>query len=136
MALPRLGVATILMFLGASVLLANEDMPKVQRPPASVKVASFIYNIEIANMDPPEGKGYYLFGATTHNIGLIQLNRRNNDMRNRVTLLHEVMHVCTMVNGNYAGQLIDEESVARNYAPCMLGILRDNPELVIYLTNG
>ncbi|MDE2096753.1 MAG: hypothetical protein KGL39_05845 [Patescibacteria group bacterium] len=54
----------------------------------------------------------------------------------RMVTLHEVLHaVQNTANIKMAEELLPEEFVGRT-APILLGVLRDNPELVAYLTES
>lgn len=52
--------------------------------------------------------------------------------RRRITLLHEVLHACTeQVN---LKDNDDEETFVSRVSPLLLQVLRENPDLVAYLT--
>ncbi|HVX20899.1 MAG TPA: hypothetical protein VHB02_06110 [Acidimicrobiales bacterium] len=54
------------------------------------------------------------------------------------TLLHEVLHACYHLTGNILNAVAKSEEIEEHsvgiLAPALLGVLRDNPDLVAFLT--
>jgi len=113
--------------------------------PSTVQIGTVTYTVTI---DPDawvryeheqQEKGFY--GHTHHNRALILLNPENTPDVARQTLWHEVMHaLCetTMGSPDWRGlgkeKSDREEAVVRAFESPTLLVLRDNPELVAYLT--
>lgn len=73
-------------------------------------------------------------GDTYTEALMIRLDDRNPSTVVAETLLHELMHAAWYVTALRAVENPDEEAVCQALAPVLLGILRDSPELVAYLT--
>jgi hypothetical protein len=81
------------------------------------------------------------FGHTKHDTAVIYLNPENPPTVTRLTLWHEVLHalnMATMGAPDWKGlgktTTDREETVIRMWEHPTLAVLRDNPELVAYLT--
>lgn len=104
-------------------------------PPAFVKVGPYRYRV-LVDSDKireyeHERKG--MFAGYTHvSASLIVLDPDVSSQFRRETLWHEVKHAVANVVG-LEGKLSEEE-VLQKVSPMELAVLRDNPELVIYLT--
>ncbi len=86
-------------------------------------------------------KGYY--GHSHHKDAKIYLNPDAAESVTRLTLLHEVLHCLTesamgapVFDTATLGEERDdrEERIVRMFEAPLLNVLRDNPELVAYLT--
>ena len=102
----------------------------------------------IDNKDHVE-RGALLAGFTHRTAGLtIYIRPDLPPMVERETLLHEVMHAAYYVAGNPFGwmnlapdddedrEMSLEEQTIRFTSPLILSVLRDNPDLVAYLTQA
>lgn len=88
-------------------------------------------------------KGYY--GHSEHQPAVIYLNPGANEAVTRLTLWHEILHCLdetvmgnpdwTKLNGNPEDRDDAEETVIRMWEHPTLAVLRDNPQLVTYLTS-
>lgn len=110
-----------------------------------MKVGPVVYRI---TSDPDEWlrvehktqtKGYY--GHTENREAVIYLNPEADPAVTRLTLWHEILHaLCetTMGSPDWRGLGKDhdarEESIIRAFEAPTLTVLRDNPEIVAYLT--
>lgn len=84
--------------------------------------------------DAEERMNCGLDGVTSPHLGLIQVNPRHVPDYQRSTVVHEVIHAVLKVCAG--AQLPDEieEAVCRHLEGGLLGVLRDNPDLVAWLT--
>lgn len=98
--------------------------------PESIKVGAMTYRVDVQNMADR--------GQTDRDAGVITISNRLGPGRARVTLLHEVMHAMHGHTGQViiAGDTADdcEENLISLWSGPLLGVLRDNPELVAFLT--
>jgi hypothetical protein len=113
--------------------------------PSTVQIGAVTYAVTI---DPDawmryehenQSKGEY--GYTLHTEAIILLNPESAPDVARQTLWHEIMHgLCetTMGSPNWRGLGAEksdrEEAVVRAFESPTLLVLRDNPDLVAYLT--
>lgn len=113
--------------------------------PASVRIGAVTYTVTI---DPDtwlryeheaQSKGYY--GHTEHRTATILINPEATPDVARLTLWHEIQHaLCETTMGspdwlNIGETKVDrEEAVIRAFESPTLLVLRDNPDLVDYLT--
>lgn len=113
--------------------------------PLSVKIGPVIYRV---TSDPDDWvrvehdtqtNGYY--GHTNNKQAIIYLNPEADPAVTRLTFWHEVLHALFEVtmgapDWHGLGKTRDdrEESVIRRLEGPTLNVLRDNPELVAYLT--
>lgn len=74
--------------------------------------------------------GEPMYGRTIRAKTLIQIATHPSKGQRRDTLLHEILHAI-IGNTTLKG---DEEKLVRQVTPYLLGALRDNPDLVAYLT--
>lgn len=113
--------------------------------PASVLIGSVTYLVTTHPDDwmrieyESQRKGDY--GHTKHDMAMIYINPESTPDVQRQTLWHEVMHaLCETVMGapvwRYLGadRVEREESVIRMLESPIILVLRDNPDLVTYLT--
>jgi len=117
----------------------------VQKHPEHVQVGAITYRV---SSDPDEWMRYEHdervsgnYGATHHKSATILLNPESTDDVTRLTLWHEVLHAMseTLMGApewRHLGKdrTTREESVVRLLESPTLTILRDNPDLVAYLT--
>lgn len=98
------------------------------KPPATIYVGAMDYTIrEVKHLD--------LLGETLNEEGDILIKRRQSPACKRATVLHEVLHAIAFTAG--MGLEHDaEEALVRSWEPWLLAVLRDNPELVSFLTEA
>jgi len=113
--------------------------------PSTIQIGSVTYTVTI---DPDEWMRYEhenpergFYGRTNHTRALILIDPESSADVARQTLWHEVMHaLCetTMGSPDWRGlgkeKSDREEAVVRAFESPTLLVLRDNPELVAYLT--
>lgn len=102
------------------------------KPPKRVTVAPHVYTVEWAK---PSGLDHEQYGCTDVGRTTITLAPGMSGSMQRDTLLHEVLHAALDQTG-WAHRLGSkrEELLVRALAPVLLGVLRDNPRLVAWLT--
>lgn len=98
--------------------------------PDEVRVGPAIYRVRLKKPLP------MLCGQTVHEKNLIRLSANQAPPSMRDTLLHEVLHGVFWTGG--LGSVFDigkdeEEKLVRALTPWVLGLIRDNPELVTFL---
>lgn len=101
--------------------------------PQTVEIGPFTYDISIDPADI-DALGASLFAAIDPTSLLIALEPAQDQGQMRDSLLHEILHGTTFV----AGLDVDIEpevleDVIRRMSPILLGVLRDNPDLVSFL---
>jgi hypothetical protein len=97
--------------------------------PAILRVGSATYTVRSKRL---EG----LFGRTLHVKALIELHKGQAVTQQRDTLVHEALHAvfnqaALAQHGFWSDDV--EETLASTLAPWLLGLIRDNPELIEYL---
>lgn len=100
--------------------------------PKKIKVGPFFFKIKYANlndMNRGDSSGYTVF----ENRHIYIEKSYDEDLQSEI-LLHEILHVIWWIAG--IKERDDEESIIRMESPLMLGVLRDNPDLVNFLLNG
>lgn len=118
--------------------------------PASVRIGVVTYRVTTDPSDwqsivhKTQTKGFY--GHSQHTEAVIYLNPEANPDVTRLTLWHEILHCLdetVMGNPNWlrlGDQPEDrdaaEEVVIRMWEAPTLAVLRDNPDLVAYLTSS
>lgn len=108
--------------------------------PKSIRVGPLTYTVEVM----PKGLKGGEWGMTHHTKLRIRLDGRHPQANLRATLLHEVLHAARYVTGahleefakHYSKRYDLEERVITTLEHPLLGILRDNPDLVAFLTAG
>jgi len=114
--------------------------------PEQIRVGTVTYRVTVDPDDwmriehSTQTKGYY--GHTHSRSAMIYLNPDAAPEQNRLTLWHEVLHALhETVMGNPSWQGLSkeadeaEERVVRRWEHPTLAVLRDNPDLVAYLTS-
>lgn len=127
--------------MAAKVKIAMEQVEM----PDTVLIGSVVYDVTTDPIDwllyehANQSKGCY--GHTDSMAAVIYVSPDTSSDNQRLTLWHEVMHaLCETVMGSPAWlDLGDsngdrEERVIRSFESPTLLVLRDNPELVAYLT--
>lgn len=104
--------------------------------PTSIKIGPFVYTVSTdeAGLRRQEhaAKGA-CSGATSHPKLEIHIDPNDAPGQQRDTLWHEVKHAILNISG-FDGKATEEEFIQRTSA-LELAALRDNPELVAYLTD-
>lgn len=96
--------------------------------PARIKIDGVQYDVDITNLDTEDGE----FCATSLAIK-VQADAPYETQR--TILLHELVHACFEHAGS-PPEPLTEEHVACLISRRLLPILRDNPDLVAYLTGA
>jgi len=108
--------------------------------PTSVRIGPYRYTVKVdlsRIKELEKESDSDLYGITTHGHLEIVLHPDVADTVLRETLLHEVLHAVLYVTGT-SDRLSDkaEEHLIRSLSPALFALLRDNPDLVQYLTGG
>lgn len=108
--------------------------------PLSVRVGPYRYTVKVDAdriKELEKESNTDLYGITTHGHLEIALQPDVADMVLRETLLHEVLHA-VLFNTGISDRMTDkaEEHLVRALSPALFSLLRDNPDLVRYLTGG
>jgi hypothetical protein len=104
------------------------------RIPRTVKVGPHVYQIlRVPLPELPDALG-------DSNFDLLRVRIRKNLRASKVReiLIHELLHLCTYPSFTGAYETdpkLDAEEFVNAVAPTLLQVLRDNPELVAYLTH-
>ena len=99
--------------------------------PSMVKVGPYLYDIIYRH---PVSDSEELYGLTINRDHRIIVGTDQSDLASKDTLLHELLHAVMWTSGAFR-HVGDEEQVVTVMATCLLGVLRDNPELVAHLTS-
>lgn len=104
----------------------------VIKPPKMVHVGVSDYRIrQVKRLD--------VLGETDSNNAEILLKKAQAPSVLRDTLVHELLHAVVYASGYFKVADLDrtsEENLVVTLSPWILAILRDNPDLVEYLTQG
>lgn len=77
----------------------------------------------------------FLYGRTNPRLTLMEINDGVAKSQQRDTLLHEILHaVITETHLTFDGNA--EEEIIRVVTPLLLGVLRENPGVVKWLSEG
>lgn len=109
------------------------------QPPKHIKVGPYRYKVtwDAKGMEPFQDHSPNAYGFSDHRQSRIAIAPNQSESSKRDTLLHEVLHCVTFVMG--MGKTIEEmpeEELVLRLSPQLLSVLRDNPELLSYLTGG
>ncbi len=104
--------------------------------PAKVRVGPFVYAVHtngehVSDMLVRSGK--YAPAEVDHAELRIVVNPRQAIGQIRDSLLHEVLPACQCMDGMRRENAYDYEEHVHRISPTLLGVLRDNPDLVAYL---
>lgn len=96
------------------------------------------WEIKLSDAVSLEGDNY---GTTHLSTMTIYLNPHNTEQHMRSTLWHEIMHACIHMVGldqrfDDKDQHITEHELIYALVPVQLQVLRDNPELLQFLTTN
>ena len=93
--------------------------------PDSVLVGPYTYEVRV-------GQTFREWGMVNHTEQKIMIDESMSAERQRVTLMHELLHCCTEL-----AHITDEdteEAIVSALAPVIVQAMRLNPDLVAYLT--
>jgi len=96
--------------------------------PSYIQVGPYRYKVVLLAKDMND-----LYGETDSRNQMIRLHPEQARDSMADTLLHEVMHAIWACSGMHEGRVTEEQAV-RGLTTWLLLVLRDNPELVEYLT--
>lgn len=96
--------------------------------PSTIRVGPYIHAVDQVDITGSGADGL-------HDLSLqrIVVNPGMPAMYTRGVLLHEVIHACLSVGATFLDH-DQQEQVCAQLEATLLGVLRDNPELVKYLT--
>lgn len=94
--------------------------------PESVVVGPYTYKVGI-------GQTYSQWGMVNHTEQKVLVDEAVTVERQRVTLMHELLHCCTELM--HITDESSEEATVSALAPALVQVLRENPDLVAYLTS-
>lgn len=116
-------------------VLHVHDVRVPVRMPTAIKVGPYTYTVD---QDPTKLRQHEhllkagLSGGTAHETTEIHIDPTSSESYKRETLWHEVKHaVCNLFG--WGDEKKEEEAIGMTSA-MELAVLRDNPELVAYLT--
>jgi len=99
--------------------------------PTSVEVGELTYEVvAVPNLNDGEQ-----WGLSEYGDGRISINTDTPDVFQRMIMLHEILHTCFFNAGTHLDSET-EEMVIQQLTPSLFGVLRNNPDLVKYLTGG
>lgn len=101
------------------------------RPPKRIVIGNHVFKVKFRDgVSTPEGADAY--GVTNHRDTTMTISRRNAPSQIRDTVFHEVLHA--VINDGPAGLDHEtEEQLIRAVTPALLGVLRNNPQLLEFL---
>lgn len=108
--------------------------------PTHVRVGPYTYTVKVDAeriKELEKESDTDLYGITTHGHLEIVLQPDVADMVLRETLLHEILHA-VLFNTGLSDRMTDkaEEHMVRALSPALFSLLRENPDLVRYLTGS
>lgn len=111
------------------------------RPPKHVKVGPVTYRVKTGRAEIDRSsfvQGEPLDGSCDHGAAVITLAPLDSHDVMAVTCAHEVLHALWYLAGIGDGEESDtvEEDCVNRLAPLLVQLLRENPKLVAYLTDG
>lgn len=96
--------------------------------PKEIKVGSHIYTvIRLSGKEMGDDLGLCDF-----NENGIAIRKRLNLNKCQEILLHEILHTCTYPS--LVSKTVDDETFVDTVAPLLLQVIKDNPELIKFLT--
>lgn len=124
-------------FDSGDAILDYPDVTERDAPPSPIKVGPYEYTIRFRPERAMNLFGYLAVTFTTKQVMLVSAGMAPGHLRE--TVLHEIMHTCQNIKDRMAvdgiegdGTMTADEFIERT-APELLGVLRDNPELVKWL---
>lgn len=98
--------------------------------PRSLKIGGFVYAVEV--MDPLVAEERGIRGLCNHSAQVISVDTRHHHHAQADTLLHEALHGIYWDGDLHASD--SEEKVVSVLGHRLLQLLRDNPDLVRFVT--
>lgn len=95
--------------------------------PKKVKIGPINFIIRHKEFDQEESFNWGEFDNQTGEIGILE--DQHPELK-QDTVLHEAFHAAFFVSGWHPPQ---EERIVRTLSPLILGMIKDNPELMMYL---
>jgi hypothetical protein len=106
--------------------------------PSNVKIGAADYSVTtdpMVALGGNEGTRAWLYGSTDHVTLRIMVNPATASGQQQDTLLHEALHgVVAVFNLMPDWNREQEETFVSRFTPLLLLLLRDNPELVRFVT--
>jgi len=103
------------------------------RRPTAVKIGPYNWKIKWGHADVLQFHPYGdAVGACDESSLIIAVTPGKAEDFGRSTLLHEILHACVQASSPVVDSEHEEAMVAAITAP-LLGVLRENPEIVDYL---
>jgi hypothetical protein len=103
------------------------------RIPKTVKVGPHVYRIvKVSSSEMPEA-----LGDSDFDLMRIRVLKNLRSSKGKEVLLHELLHCCTYPSFTGAYETdpkLDAEEFVNAVAPALLQLLRDNPDMVAYLS--
>lgn len=97
------------------------------RPPKRIVIGNHVFKVRLGSI-----RSGALLGQTTHRKTLIKVDGSCSASQVRDTVLHEVLHAVINDGPNDLDPDV-EERIVRVIAPALLGVLRNNPQLLEFL---
>ena len=106
--------------------------------PGKIQVGPVTYTVKVGPITATDHDPDTLSGLAIHRDAEIQVVDNQAPAQARDTMLHEVLHCLFAVSGLFlpVDQAEEEEKFVSLLTPWLTMLLRDNPELVDYLTAG
>lgn len=103
---------------------------QAQQLPKSVRVGPLTYKVVVSpEKEMFDSEGHKLYGQTLYAELTIRIRENIAHDKMCETLLHEVLHAAAFNESDS-----NEEAFVNGLAPWLLGVLRDNPDLLKFLT--
>lgn len=98
-------------------------------PPTRVKIGAHSWKVsELVEIEADQ----WLFGRTRPRWSLIEITKGQSASQKRDTVLHEVLHAIIEQGSTFIEDHV-EEALVRDISPLLLGVLRENPNLLKFL---
>lgn len=119
-------------------MTAKTKKSKKAKMPKQIKVGPVVYQVKHSRkaMNAAElQQKDYLLGLSEEQGRLISIEPEQPLTGLQSVLLHETLHSIFSVSGmSYKWEHDEEERMVRRLTPFLLSVLKDNPELLAYLT--
>ena len=99
--------------------------------PAAVKIGSMTYRVSDSVEDLNEYENKSLAGASHGPSAIIVVNPKHDAMYRKQTLVHEIVHQVFESVAGWSPK--NEEKICRVLEAGLLGVIRENPDLVRWL---
>lgn len=102
-------------------------------PPKKISIGPYLYSLQaMPGMADTDGT----VGVTYVSKTLIRYDSEQSPAMQRATVLHEVLHAVAHTVGIDDEVELTQEAVIGRIDGILLGVLRDNPDLVAYLSEN